>query len=136
LAGLAPEVDIGIKQIGLRPGEKLHEDLFYAEEVPLASQVDGILTARSKTVPLELLRPEIAGLVSDAVRNDVASIHETLSDILHRFDGCRRAVAERAPEAETSSDHASPVSAAWPRAAPIIDGVSPEPVWRSAGSLG
>jgi FlaA1/EpsC-like NDP-sugar epimerase len=138
LAGLAPEVDIGIELVGLRPGEKLHEELFYPDEVPRPSQVDGILTAaRPKTVPLELLRPAIAGLVSAAVRNDVASIHEALTDILQRFDRCHLSGAGQAPEVETSSDYASPAAAApWPRPDPIIDGVSPEPAWRSAGGLG
>lgn len=33
LAGKIPDVDIPIVYTGLRPGEKLHEELFYAEEV-------------------------------------------------------------------------------------------------------
>lgn len=45
LAGLEPDRDIEIKFIGLRPGEKLHEELFRESEGLVATNVDGVLSA-------------------------------------------------------------------------------------------
>jgi FlaA1/EpsC-like NDP-sugar epimerase len=45
LAGLEPEVDIGIEIIGRRPGEKLHEELFNPGERPEPTPADKIVCA-------------------------------------------------------------------------------------------
>ncbi len=51
LAGHRPEVDIPIEYTGLRPGEKLYEELFLDEEQAVKSDMEGILigTATSPT---------------------------------------------------------------------------------------
>ena len=49
LAGLRPDEDIKVKIIGLRPGEKLFEELFDAEEAPVATNVNGVLAAMPRT---------------------------------------------------------------------------------------
>ena len=51
LAGHRPEVDIAIEYTGLRPGEKLYEELFLDEEQAVKSDMEGILigTATSPT---------------------------------------------------------------------------------------
>jgi FlaA1/EpsC-like NDP-sugar epimerase len=48
LSGLTPGVDIDIKFTGLRPGEKLHEELLNTEENTIATYHDQILIARVK----------------------------------------------------------------------------------------
>ena len=45
LAGYEPEVDIAIEFIGARPGEKLHEELFNADERPQPTAADRIVRA-------------------------------------------------------------------------------------------
>lgn len=50
LAGLKPEVDIAIKFIGLRPGEKLHETLFYENEDLKKTSNDAIHLANPKCI--------------------------------------------------------------------------------------
>ncbi|MBC8423097.1 polysaccharide biosynthesis protein [bacterium] len=48
LAGLTPEVDVPIVYIGLRPGEKLYEELWTPDEEPQPTQHPGIRVARSR----------------------------------------------------------------------------------------
>ena len=59
LSGLTPEKDIQIKYIGLRPGEKLYEELLNKEENTLPTHHPLILIAKVRTYPLEEVRHEI-----------------------------------------------------------------------------
>ena len=45
LAGLQPDRDVEIRFTGLRPGEKLHEELFHGEEPPVPTGQPGLLIA-------------------------------------------------------------------------------------------
>ena len=45
LAGLRPEVDVAIRYTGLRPGEKLFEELFHGREAPVPTATPGLLMA-------------------------------------------------------------------------------------------
>jgi len=55
LAGLRPHKDIAITYTGLRPGEKMHEELFYTEEAPGKTAHAGILRASPPMENSELL---------------------------------------------------------------------------------
>src|SRR3546814_5240497 len=46
LAGLEPDIDVEIKIVGLRPGEKLYEELFDESEQQLPSALPGIFEAQ------------------------------------------------------------------------------------------
>lgn len=48
LKGLEPNKDIAIKFTGLRPGEKLHEEIFYSAESVRDSGVSGVLIAAAE----------------------------------------------------------------------------------------
>lgn len=56
LAGLKPDEDIKITYTGLRPGEKLHEELFAASEALMPSAVDGVRIAKATTGELDNLK--------------------------------------------------------------------------------
>lgn len=56
LAGLRPDVDVDIVFTGLRPGEKLYEELFDDDEERLPGVTDGILVAASRPIDLTILR--------------------------------------------------------------------------------
>jgi O-antigen biosynthesis protein WbqV len=56
LAGFKPDEDIKIIYTGLRPGEKLHEELFAATEELIPSAADGVKLAKTQTAELTFLR--------------------------------------------------------------------------------
>jgi FlaA1/EpsC-like NDP-sugar epimerase/GT2 family glycosyltransferase len=51
LAGLRPEADIRIEYTGLRPGEKIREELLTSEEGAAATDVPKLLSAEPRSVP-------------------------------------------------------------------------------------
>lgn len=55
LAGKTPEQDVKIEFIGLRPGEKLHEELFYANETLMPTKAHGIRLAAPRSIDYAML---------------------------------------------------------------------------------
>jgi FlaA1/EpsC-like NDP-sugar epimerase len=51
LSGLRPDHDIHIEFTGLRPGEKLYEELFYSHEQVMSTSCEGILSAQTLPDP-------------------------------------------------------------------------------------
>jgi O-antigen biosynthesis protein WbqV len=70
LAGLRPEADVKIDIIGLRPGEKLFEELFDTSEERLPSTLPGILEASSHPLPLKMLGSAFDALARAGRRGD------------------------------------------------------------------
>jgi FlaA1/EpsC-like NDP-sugar epimerase len=64
LAGLKPDEDIEITYTGLRPGEKLHEELFAEAEELMPSAVDGVQIAKATAGELEALEISMSSLAS------------------------------------------------------------------------
>lgn len=70
LAGLDPEIDVGIDIIGLRPGEKLYEELFDAEEERLPSSIPGVFEAEPHPIALRTLNEVFDELAQASDRAD------------------------------------------------------------------
>lgn len=64
LAGLKPDEDIQITFTGLRPGEKLHEELFSTAEELIPSAADGVKLAKSCTIDLGELQQSLTNLTT------------------------------------------------------------------------
>ena len=62
LAGLRPEKDVEIRFTGLRPGEKLFEELFHGKEPPVPTGHPGLLMASPRTAD-----PAIVGRAMDEI---------------------------------------------------------------------
>jgi FlaA1/EpsC-like NDP-sugar epimerase len=69
MAGLIPDVDIPIVYSGLRPGEKMHEELFTDEENLKPTVHPKIMLAQSTIVPYDTLNGALATLEQLALQN-------------------------------------------------------------------
>jgi len=82
LAGLRPDQDIKIAFTGLRPGEKLYEELFDREEQRLPAVVDGVLVAVSQPINLEILRRVFDELLAASLRDDDDALQRLIHHLL------------------------------------------------------
>ena len=71
LAGLKPDVDIKIEEIGLRPGEKLYEELLNDKEKTTATVNKKIMIARVKTYDYKDVCDNIDRIIALAARGNV-----------------------------------------------------------------
>jgi len=80
LSGLEPGKDVEIIFTGIRPGERLNEILFAADEPVADIGVAGIVAARPVSPALETLRAGLATLEQALRRNDRDAIYRALQD--------------------------------------------------------
>jgi FlaA1/EpsC-like NDP-sugar epimerase len=82
LSGQVPGVEVEIIYTGLRPGEKLHEELFYNYESPLATELPKILLARHGAVNWEHLERELRELEAACELGDEQQVKQVLYRIV------------------------------------------------------
>ncbi|MCX7016379.1 MAG: polysaccharide biosynthesis protein, partial [Candidatus Sumerlaeota bacterium] len=85
LSGREPDVDIPIQFIGLRPGEKLYEELLTSAEGVQATGVGKVFVTQPARVSSELLRAEMESLRRSAAESDAAAILESLKRLVPDF---------------------------------------------------
>ena len=87
LAGYVPEKEIAIRFVGLRPGEKLFEELLGTGETAEPSRFDRILRVRQSChLDPGLLESQLLELVSIAWQGDSAGVIQQLRRILPEFE--------------------------------------------------
>lgn len=86
LAGLVPNRDIKIRVVGARPGEKIEEELFNADEKLARSDLDGVRRAIPKPLPLPRITSAIERMEAAARGFDSASIVGELADLVTGYD--------------------------------------------------
>jgi FlaA1/EpsC-like NDP-sugar epimerase len=82
LAGKQPEKDVGIYYTGLRPGEKLYEELFDRDETQLPIAAPGVLAVRSRPVELATLGRAISELAEACSRQNEAALRTILARVV------------------------------------------------------
>ena len=107
LAGFVPDREIPLSFIGLRPGEKLYEELVGSTEVAEPSPIPKIMQVRG-TAPSDLRRlaPELEALIQAAVAGD-------RDVVLHRLHEMIPTLPAPMAPAEPA-----PIGAPWPMALP------------------
>jgi len=81
LMGLRLGEDIDIVYSGLRPGEKLHEELVADDEKTERTAHDKIMLVKSSPFDWEIFEPRLKGLIADAEKGDTADIRKRLFDL-------------------------------------------------------
>jgi FlaA1/EpsC-like NDP-sugar epimerase len=85
LNGFEPERDIPVKFIGLRPGEKLCEELITEGEGITSTNHEKILVLRGNTVDQDTLNAQIDELLSVAGAYDATAIKKKLKEIVPEY---------------------------------------------------
>jgi FlaA1/EpsC-like NDP-sugar epimerase len=100
LSGFVPDEEIPISFIGLRPGEKLHEELTTSDEALEPAGVDKILRVRrNETIDADSFADNLATLIEKAAMGQHADVIRQLRRIVPTFN-CRP-VGRRYHTAET-----------------------------------
>lgn len=86
LAGKVPDEDIQIKIVGLRPGEKLKEEIFHDQESETPTPIKGILLARPRAVSADALAAILARMETAVVDNAEPALLEDLHALVPEFD--------------------------------------------------
>ena len=85
LVGLQPDKDIEIRFTGLRPGEKLHEELSHEAEDLNPTAQTGILRAAPRTAALQTLDQTFDALRDAAQREDLGAVIDLIRQAVPEF---------------------------------------------------
>lgn len=116
LAGFRPHVDIEIAFTGLRPGEKLFEELFDPSEVPDGRTEEGYVIASPRVIDRQLLNRTVDEIDLSAEREDWARAVKLLCHIVPEYRIDHRDEPAQAPDSASSavSPAMSPVASIVP----------------------
>jgi O-antigen biosynthesis protein WbqV len=96
LAGLRPDQDVAIQFTGLRPGEKLFEELFHGAEPPVATAWPGLLMAAPRTADPAIVARGIDELAAACHGGNSGLALAVLARMLPEFTHNRDAAAASA----------------------------------------
>ena len=85
LAGLVPDQDINIKITGLRPGEKLFEEMFHGGEPLVETQCQGILLAAPRGADSATITPTIENLAMAALEADLEKVMMLIEKLVPEY---------------------------------------------------
>jgi FlaA1/EpsC-like NDP-sugar epimerase len=86
LSGYVPEKDIGIEYVGIKPGERLNEELFASYEDLKETPIDEIMVAIPPPTDTGEIMPKIEELEDAAAAMDLTRTTEILSDLVPSYE--------------------------------------------------
>jgi FlaA1/EpsC-like NDP-sugar epimerase len=114
MSGLRPDIDIPISVTGTRPGEKLHEQLWYENSEVVATSFTSVLRVKSRPVPQDI-STEISRLErAAATRAEDEHILDLLTSLPIGYTGKHR-VAYPSPARDRSDLHSELDQVIMPR---------------------
>ena len=103
LSGKVPGTDVAIELVGLRPGEKLSEELFHATESAGPTRHAKILLARSRPVEPGAFTPQLARLREACDAFDESAMRRILAELVPEYFRPPPLHADRVPGESASS---------------------------------
>jgi len=98
LSGKIPDEDIKIEFIGIRPGEKIHEELLTEEEGIKATCYDRIFISQSDITNSEFVRTKVKNLIAAAYVNNNEEIRRILIEELKVLNPLKELFSENKRE--------------------------------------
>ena len=95
-----PQDSIDIVFSGMRPGEKLYEELYYENETSTPTKHDQILSSHSRTFPNDVVQDQVKRLIESAYKSE-SEIRRLMKEIVPEYDP---------PEIETRAPVPPPAS--------------------------
>ena len=106
--GYEPNVDIQIKVTGLRPGEKLYEELLMAEEGLEATKHDKIHIAEPMDIDMERVEQKLKSLrelMNSSSNEESDKIKTTMKELVPTFKDGTELNKKKIEENEASSEN-------------------------------
>jgi O-antigen biosynthesis protein WbqV len=85
LAGLRPDEDVKISYTGLRPGEKLYEELLHGGEPLVETEVSGILLAEPRIVAADTITDATRRIEQAGESGDISVVAEVVSELVPEY---------------------------------------------------
>lgn len=85
LSGKVPDQDVKIAITGIRPGEKLYEEVFHDGETTVETDHAGLLLAAPRVVAIEDLKRQLAPLLAAAENGDDDNVRRLLHDLVPEY---------------------------------------------------
>lgn len=85
LSGFTPDVDIKIKFIGLRPGEKLYEELLSDNATTVPTHHEKIMISKDPLISFDEIEILCKQIIRSAVKRDKLQVVRLLKDIVPEF---------------------------------------------------
>ncbi len=87
LAGLVPDQDVKIEFTGIRPGEKLYEEIFHGDEAPVPTVQPGVLLATPRLITLEEVEAAFRRLADACRQGDLSAAADVVGALVPEFTG-------------------------------------------------
>ena len=85
LAGLRPDADVKIEYTGLRPGEKLYEELIHDSEPLVETSVKGIFLARHRMQEQGAITAAVERIMAACATRDRAAIAAIIAELVPEY---------------------------------------------------
>jgi FlaA1/EpsC-like NDP-sugar epimerase len=85
LSGKRPYTDIEIEFIGLRPGEKMYEELFHEGEKQLPTGHDQIRVAQSRLREIKYMQTQVEKIRELVMKKDIEALKEKFKELVPEY---------------------------------------------------